>query len=113
LIFCGFIVAECRLKDDTKAIMKELLFSSHEIKMITGDNALTAAFVGQQLNFGQGESLFALQCPSEGTLIWHDIDDKRVCKTETEDELIKIYKSNLLCVSGDVLSKVFEMKDHI
>jgi manganese-transporting P-type ATPase len=46
LIFCGFVVAECPLKPDTKAIINELKEASHEIKMITGDNALTAAFIG-------------------------------------------------------------------
>lgn len=38
LVFCGFIVAECPLKPDTKAVMQELQDSSHQIKMITGDN---------------------------------------------------------------------------
>ena len=46
LIFCGFIVAECPLKPDTKALIEELQEASHETKMITGDNALTAAFIG-------------------------------------------------------------------
>ena len=47
LIFAGFIVAECPLKPCTKAVIQELKGSSHEVKMITGDNALTAAFIGQ------------------------------------------------------------------
>ena len=47
LIFAGFIVAECPLKEDTLGVIKELKASSHEVKMITGDNALTAAFIGQ------------------------------------------------------------------
>lgn len=59
LIFCGFIVADCPLKPDTLKIIQELKESSHEVKMITGDNALTAAFIGQQLTFGNGTSLFA------------------------------------------------------
>ena len=46
LIFCGFIVAECPLKPDTKAVIKELQNASHQVKMITGDNQLTAAFIG-------------------------------------------------------------------
>lgn len=46
LIFCGFLVAECPLKPDTLSVMEELLHSSHEVKMITGDNALTAAYIG-------------------------------------------------------------------
>ena len=46
LIFAGFIIAECPLKEDTKAVINELKEASHEVKMITGDNALTAAFIG-------------------------------------------------------------------
>jgi cation-transporting ATPase 13A1 len=47
LHFAGFIIAECPLKPDTLSVMEELRESSHDIKMITGDNALTAAFIGQ------------------------------------------------------------------
>jgi cation-transporting ATPase 13A1 len=45
LVFCGFIISECPLKDDTKLVIEELVDSAHEVKMITGDNQLTAAFV--------------------------------------------------------------------
>lgn len=31
--------------------------------MITGDNALTAAYIGQELKFGSGSSLFASSSP--------------------------------------------------
>lgn len=52
------------------------------MKMITGDNALTAAFIGQQLTFGRGSSLFATDA-MEGRIIWKDIDDKEVSTTKT------------------------------
>jgi len=45
LTFCGFIVSECPMKEDTKSVIEELTQSDHEVKMITGDNQLTAAFV--------------------------------------------------------------------
>lgn len=45
LEFCGFIVSVCPMKPDTKGVIEELVFSNHEVKMITGDNQLTAAFV--------------------------------------------------------------------
>jgi manganese-transporting P-type ATPase len=36
LTFCGFLVSECPLKEDTKAVIEELVESGHEVKMITG-----------------------------------------------------------------------------
>lgn len=38
LEFCGFIVSVCPMKEDTKAVIEELVYSNHEVKMITGDN---------------------------------------------------------------------------
>ena len=82
LIFCGFIIAECPLKEDTKDVIVELKQASHEVKMITGDNALTAAFIGQQLTFGNGPSLFAHDGHADNKLHWWDLDDKKVCTTK-------------------------------
>ena len=47
LIFCGFIISECPMKEDTKVVIDELTFSAHEVKMITGDNQLTAAYIAE------------------------------------------------------------------
>jgi len=38
LEFCGFIISVCPLKEDSKAVIEELVYSNHEVKMITGDN---------------------------------------------------------------------------
>jgi len=38
LIFCGFIISECPLKEDSCSVIEELVQSGHEVKMITGDN---------------------------------------------------------------------------
>lgn len=81
--------------------------------MITGDNALTAAFIGQKLEFSKGPSLFAAEYPSLGKIIWNDVDDKRVCETSNQEQLNKLSKENLLCISGDILGKVIMMKDHM
>jgi len=111
LVFCGFIVAECPLKPDTKDLIKELHESSHETKMITGDNALTAAFIGQELEFGNGRSLFASEASGDNTLIWRDIDDKKVTVTHNAKEMEELAQNAMLCVNGDILEKVIHFSE--
>lgn len=107
LIFCGFIISECPLKFDTKGVIEELVQSAHEVRMITGDNQLTAAFVAHSLNFApksQGRSLFAEKvAPGAGSIEWYDLDEKLVKITNSADDVKKLSKEYLLCVSGGPL----------
>ena len=115
LNFCGFIVSECPLKPDTKAVIDELVKSAHEVKMITGDNQLTAAYVAHELNFSpkaERRSLFVQSVqPAAGTIVWCDINDEFAKKTESPEDIEKLGKKNLLCVSGDKLEQIFRMEN--
>lgn len=76
--------------------------------MITGDNALTAAFIGQQLKYGNGPSLF-VECliGKEGQIAWQDVNDKRVTVTKSVSDLETLSKSALLIIQGNLLDDIF------
>jgi magnesium-transporting ATPase (P-type) len=60
--------------------------------MITGDNQLTAAFIGKELSFGPtGNSLFAI-ADNNKEIKWNDIDDKFVAKTSSHSDVEKLSK---------------------
>ena len=91
LTFCGFIVSECPLKEDSLQVIEELVDSAHEVVMITGDNQLTAAYVAHQLNFApkaNRKSLFvAGVTPGQGIIKWNNIDDQFVKQTNSAEEV--------------------------
>lgn len=83
LIFCGFIISECPLKPDTLKVIEELKLSNHQVKMITGDNQLTAAYIGQELSFGPSKSALFASSENEQSIQWKDIDDRNVSLTKS------------------------------
>jgi manganese-transporting P-type ATPase len=48
--------------------------------------------------------------PGQGIIAWHDIDEQPAERTKSLDELIALSRKAMLCVSGSLLDKIFEMK---
>ncbi|KAH8882959.1 hypothetical protein GQ53DRAFT_847280 [Thozetella sp. PMI_491] len=109
LIFAGFLVLQCPLKDDAKEAVRMLNESSHRVVMITGDNPLTAVHVAKEVEIVDRDVLI-LDAPehSDGDdrIIWRSVDDKvniEVDPTKPIDP--EIIKTKDLCVTGYALAK--------
>lgn len=109
LIFAGFLVLHCPLKEDAKEAVQMLAESSHRVVMITGDNPLTAAHVAREVGIVDRQVLI-LDAPEDSTdpkeLVWRSVDDRvniRVDPTQPIDE--HILKENDLCVTGYALAQ--------
>ncbi len=77
LRFAGFIIISCPLKSDSKAVIKEILHSSHHITMITGDNPLTACHVANELKMIHKKHALVLAKQAD-QWVWQSTVDERV-----------------------------------
>lgn len=109
LIFAGFLVLQCPLKEDAKSAVRMLNESSHRVVMITGDNPLTAIHVARQVEIVDREVLI-LDAPehdhSGERLVWRSVDDKISIPVDPSRPLDStIIAQNDLCVTGYALAK--------
>ncbi|XP_025416038.1 manganese-transporting ATPase 13A1 isoform X1 [Sipha flava] len=103
LHFAGFVVVSCPLKQDSEAVIKELIASSHLVTMITGDNALTACYVANELNFTRSSSHIILTL-SEIDSIWYWISDSYKIQVPLHGNITELVESYDLCLTGEGLA---------
>jgi manganese-transporting P-type ATPase len=113
LIFAGFLVLDCPLKEDTKQTIRDLVRSNHKIIVITGDNALTACDAARQigLNTPDSKTPLILQTTAKpGEIEWRAIDDGSAkeetlsCVPFTAEATKKLSDAHDLCVTGEALA---------
>uniref|UniRef100_A0A1I8AK79 Cation-transporting ATPase n=1 Tax=Steinernema glaseri TaxID=37863 RepID=A0A1I8AK79_9BILA len=102
LNFAGFVVISCPLKPDTKAMIKEIVDSSHKVVMITGDNPLTACHVASVLRFTKkGRTILILDEPENDgeEWVWKSADD--TVKEPLSTTITKQFTSQYdFCITG-------------
>ncbi|CAI7677447.1 unnamed protein product [Penicillium manginii] len=109
LIFAGFLVLQCPLKDDAIKSVRMLNESSHRVVMITGDNPLTAVHVARKVEIVDREVLI-LDAPENDTsgtrLVWRTIDDKLNTDVDPTKPLDpEIIRTKDICITGYALAK--------
>lgn len=97
------------MKKDSRSVIREIREADILVKMITGDNILTAAHVAQELRFLPGSDkeriLFGKVVDDE--FIWEDYNQKCVLSDNaafTSENLEKYARKWLLCLDGKTLS---------
>ncbi|CAL1689453.1 unnamed protein product [Lasius platythorax] len=109
LIFAGFVIISCPLKPDSKAVIKEIVNSSHSVVMITGDNPLTACHVSRELHFTKKPNTLVLT-ENDGEWLWESIDKTMQLPLNVKNIVSRkeIWKDYALCVTGEGLSYLKE-----
>lgn len=119
LIFAGFLILHCPLKNDTKRTIRKLLQSKHKVAILTGDNVLTAIDVAGQIGIhGDTEKkpliLTSHKREQSNVPEWRTADQDRLeakadtCYSFDLDRLVDLASQYHLCLTGDGISALYQ-----
>ncbi|KAF4672647.1 hypothetical protein FOL47_000277 [Perkinsus chesapeaki] len=113
LHFAGFITFACDLRNDTATVLKALSDAKMPCIMLTGDSALTAAHVANEIGIFSDQSYNKPKLMLTKDRIWEDIKtDEVYCPyTASYDNIRQLANKADLIVGGDVLSQLEEEGD--
>ncbi|XP_078437712.1 phosphate deficiency response 2 [Wolffia australiana] len=100
LTFAGFAVFNCPIRLDSASVLSELKGSSHDLVMITGDQALTACHVASQVHIISKPALILVPVKSTGSFEWNSPDEtERIPYSDEQVDFLS--ESHDLCIGGD------------
>ncbi|KAL3502168.1 hypothetical protein ACH5RR_036617, partial [Cinchona calisaya] len=100
LTFAGFAVFNCPIRGDSATVLSELKGSSHDLVMITGDQALTACHVASQVHIVTKPALILVRAKSGERYEWVSPDETEVISYRG-DEIEALSETHDLCIGGD------------
>ncbi|KAF9585540.1 hypothetical protein BGW38_001911 [Lunasporangiospora selenospora] len=109
LIFAGFLVFHCPLKEDSVQAIEMLNESSHRCVMITGDNPLTACHVARQVDIVSRDVLI-MDVREDGRgaddLVLRSIDETKTIDLDpTKPFDPTIFRDYDICVTGPAMAQ--------
>ncbi|CAA7406797.1 unnamed protein product [Spirodela intermedia] len=100
LSFAGFAVFNCPIRPDSGSVLAELKGSSHDLVMITGDQALTACYVASQVHIISKPALILVPTKTRGSFEWNSPDEtEKIPYSDKEVDVLS--DSHDLCIGGD------------
>ncbi|KAF5445794.1 hypothetical protein F2P56_034817 [Juglans regia] len=102
LTFAGFAVFNCPIRSDSASVLSELKGSSHDLVMITGDQALTACHVASQVRIISKPALILGPARNGDGYEWISPDEAEIIQYSDKEveALSEIYD---LCIGGDCI----------
>ncbi|KAK9122525.1 hypothetical protein Sjap_012127 [Stephania japonica] len=107
LTFAGFAVFNCPIRADSASVLSELKGSSHDLAMITGDQALTACYVASQVHVISKPALILCPARSGGGLEWISPDESETFQYRVE-EVATLSETHDLCIGGDCFEMLLQ-----
>ncbi|KAK7350766.1 hypothetical protein VNO77_09701 [Canavalia gladiata] len=102
LTFAGFVVFNCPIRSDSATVLSELKESSHDLVMITGDQALTACHVASQVHIISKPTLILGRAHDGEGYNWVSPDETENIRY-SEKEVESLSETHDLCVGGDCI----------
>lgn len=118
LTFAGFAVFNCPIRSDSASVLSELKGSSHDLVMITGDQALTACHVAGQVHIVSQPALILTSSKTGDRYEWVSPDETEIIPYKVE-EVEALSETHDLCVGGDCfemlqrMSAVFQVVPYV
>ncbi|KAL5765123.1 hypothetical protein ACOSQ2_017717 [Xanthoceras sorbifolium] len=100
LTFAGFAVFNCPIRADSATVLSELKNSSHDLVMITGDQALTACYVASQVHIVSKPALILGPARNGEGYQWVSPDETEIFHY-SEEEVEVLSLTHDLCIGGD------------
>ncbi|KAL7124750.1 hypothetical protein ABFS83_14G070300 [Erythranthe nasuta] len=102
LTFAGFAIFNCPIREDSASVLSGLKESSHDLVMITGDQALTACHVAGQVNIISKPALILGRTKDNDGYEWVSPDETYTISYR-ENEVEDLSEAHDLCISGDCI----------
>ncbi|PHU09844.1 putative manganese-transporting ATPase PDR2 [Capsicum chinense] len=102
LTFAGFAVFNCPIRGDSATVLNELKQSSHDLVMITGDQALTACHVAQQVHIISKPALILGRAKNKEVYAWVSPDETEIV-SYSENEVGALSEAYDLCIGGECI----------
>ncbi|KAI3500757.1 hypothetical protein L1887_36582 [Cichorium endivia] len=107
LTFAGFAVFNCPIRSDSAMVLAELKKSSHDLVMITGDQALTACHVAREVNIISKPALILAPTKNKERYEWVSPDEREVVRY-SEEEVEALAEDHDLCIGGDCFEMLLQ-----